>query len=178
VNSIVKSTTPATDIITRFVGTWTDDYKDSPQPQSLNLTAVRDLSRILKTLMPDTYREKTATKMYTRLENVDIYGFRTEETNIYIFNNEASVKKTIDFWGHRAANSWQKIQFRALNLDAMALQPYDGVAISLNTAPIELNVIGQVESTNYDQGSKTITLDVWLPMLAGTQAVDSRAYTG
>jgi hypothetical protein len=178
VNSIIMSTTPITDIVTRFVGTWTDDYKDSPQPQSLNLNAVRDLSRILKTLMPDTYRERTATKMYTRTENVDIYGFRTEEVNVYIYNNEESVKKTIDFWGHRAANSWKKIRFRALNLDAAALQPYDGVAIAMSTLPLELNVIGTVESTHYDHASKTVTLDVWLPLLAGSQAVDSRAYTG
>jgi hypothetical protein len=171
-DSLVFSQTPITDIVTRYVGTWTDNYKDSPQPQGLNLNAVRELAKVLKALLPDTYREKTATQMYTRTENVDIYGLRTEETNVYIFNNEVSVKKTIDFWGHRAANSWKLVQFRPLNLDALALQPYDGITIILDT----LNVIGVVEKVTYDQGSKTIVLDVWLPVRAGFQSVDTEAY--
>jgi hypothetical protein len=130
----------------------------------------------LKALSPDTYKEKTATQVYTRQENTETYGLRTEEVNVYIFNKEDFVKRTIDFWGHRAANSWKRIQFRPLNLDAMALQPYDGATINLNIAPLALNVIGTLDQISYDQANKTITLGFWLPILAGHQTVDSDAY--
>ena len=174
--SMVYSTTSPSDILTRYIGTWTDSYKDSPQPQSLNLTAVRSLARVLKTLLPDTYRERTATHMYTREENIDLYGLMGEETNIYIFDNEESVKRTIDFWGHRAANVWKRVSFNPLNLDALALQPYDGIAIIVNLQPTVLNVIATVEGVHYSHETKAVTIDAWLPVRVGTQSVDSLAY--
>jgi hypothetical protein len=175
-NSVQIKYTETQEIITRSVGTWTETYKDSPQPQNLNISAVRNLSKVLKSLLPDTYREQTATKMYTYRENIDVFGLTSQETNIFIYDNESSVKKTVDFWGHRNANSWTLLTFKPLGLDALILQPYDGVSITINTAPMFINTIGTVESINYDQKNKQVEITCWLPIKAGEQFTDTQAY--
>lgn len=175
-DSVKLSWTSVDEIVTRFDATWTDTYKDSPSVQNLNTSEVNRLSRVLKALVPDTYKERTATKLYQYRENIDVFGLMQEQANIFIYNDEPSVKKTVDFWGHRKANSWQKVVFRALNLDALILQPFDGIAINLNQSPILLNVIGTVERIEYSHQNRMVEIEAWLPILAGTQTVDSKAY--
>lgn len=170
------SFTETNEVVTRLSGSWTDTYKDSPQPQNLNTSAVRDLSKVLKALMPDTYREQTATKIYTYRENIDLYGLNSIDESIYIYNNEASVKKVIDFWGHRMANVWKIVSFSTSDLRALMLQTFDGIYVSVNSNDITMNTVAVIESVRYDPGKKQVSIKAWTPIVAGSPFEDGRAF--
>jgi hypothetical protein len=179
--SLKLSFTPTTQIKTKLVARWSETDKDKTQPGPYNeLRAQRLINTIYSIIESDSSSRRMDEHVEVYRENIDVFGLLEDQVDIFIFNNADSIDSTLQFWGHRYANSWRTVELVTF-LNGAALQSFDNVL--LNYASPELwnlvNVQGEVESTSLNFKEKTVSLKLWLPIIAGQiSAVPSKVWPG
>lgn len=78
--SIRMGFTRLEDIRTHIIGSWNADYSEE------------------------------GSRTVTYLNNEDAYGVIDHEINLFIYNQAALAKKSLDFWGYRMSNIWRTVQ--------------------------------------------------------------------
>lgn len=101
-NSVTLSFTPTNNIVTRLRGIW---YKDQ----------VGDVG---------------SRQEYIKEYNIERFGLYEEDLEVFIYNDEANVKRCVDFWAYRKAHSWLLVRLRT-TMSSLALQVGDWVVCNL-----------------------------------------------
>lgn len=93
----------------------------------------------------------------------------TKKFKFWIYNIEDCVAKSLEFWGKRLSTLWTYMTVKTFHR-TLALELHDCVSFDLNDSElINDSVKGIVEQINYDfQDDGSITLDIWLPVEAGS----------
>jgi len=132
----------------------------------LSFTTTEDLVTTLKgTWKPDYAKDKDWEITVRR--NVRRYGEQREDREIFIYNSEELVYKTITFWLIRWAGTYKMAKLRVF-LDNLVLESNDYVTFSAPNPFADGEISGLVVKSDYDSVSNAIDLTVWLPVLAGT----------
>jgi len=135
--SLNLSFTSTEDLITKFIGTWKLDYSE------------RD--------------EKTKRLTYTN--NVEEFGLREEEREIYIYGVESLVKMTLYFWGYRYSNSWRVLE-AATFLKSLAFEVFDAVTSNIQTFSTN-QIKGVLEELAHDSDNNEIAVKLLMASKAG-----------
>lgn len=167
------------DIRTKFIASYSTNYKDKPFISSSNQRSRRDVETLLRSLLPTETRSRSETNIYVYPNNINLFGLHVREEQAFIFNDYAPVKKFADFWGFRGSNCWRKIAFNAY-LEAAILQPWDLVIVSFADSTILNNgfVYGLVDAVTVNPSNFLIRLDLWIPVVAGGLQIDPRFWPG
>lgn len=141
------TSTETEDIITRMDVKWKPDY------------------------LPDTKVDPLVLRY-----NVNRFGLHKQEYDWFIYNNLELVKKSATFWMIRLGNTWKRLTLKTFlthcNLDC-------GDAVTLDFASPYVatpDILGEVQRINYDTGSNTIELELWLPVRFGEMSQYQFAY--
>lgn len=132
---------------------------------ALTLTDTEELVTILKGKWQPDYSLPENTIILRN--NVPIYGVHEEEVDIFIYNEEELVQRTLTFWLIRKSNTWKKILLTGF-LNLLELEIFDTVKLNLDTdwfsdSPVKT----VVENIDYDNESQSIGLTLWLPIRSG-----------
>ena len=131
------TSSPTEDIVTKFVATWKMDYAEK-----------EDYKLILR-------------------HNIYKYGVLEQEYDFYIYNSYDLVEKSATFWLIRKANIWKILQIECF-LNKLKLETYDYVTLHFNTNYIaNSDVVGLIESTQYNSTDHKIAFSLWLPVRLG-----------
>lgn len=172
--SVAFSYSDTTEIITRLLGSWTPDYRDAPKANKYNAARTRRTREIIRALTDDSRVTENQTKLEIYENNIDVYGLKSQEAKFFIYNNQASVIKGLNFWGPRFSNSWKTLKLTTF-LPALHLQVFDTVYINLPEF-FNFGIYGVVLATTYNPQTFEIELEIWLPIKAGDLTVAGDAY--
>lgn len=177
-DSISLTFTETSRIKTKLVSKWATTNRDKLPPVDLNNLKDIKLVEIIKSLVDSDNPKKNDTRVSVYRENIDRYGEIAQEAEIYVFNEEQYILKTLNFWGHRFANSWRLVELTTF-MNGSRLQAFDGVTLAYSNAAIaNLNAMpAVVESSAIDFQNRQVKLRLWLPSLAGRISIDSRAWS-
>lgn len=132
-NKTIEYSVPEyTDLTTQVTATWQRDYADASESK----TAYRS--------SPLSHPSKLR---YSN--NVDKYGLNESEWKFWIYNIEACVNKSLQFWGQRKSTPWEIISLSTY-IDMLILQLQD--CVSLQTVFDDgtvTNALCTVQSLNY-----------------------------
>lgn len=103
--------------------------------------------------------------------NVDVYGLHKQEYTFYIYSDQSLIKKSLTFWGQRYSNLWKRVKC-ATFLPTVPLEYLDAIYFRSNL----IETLAICESIAFNTDEKTITLDTWTPILAGTSTESSQAW--
>lgn len=177
-NGINLSFTPIREIVTKLIGTWTPDYKDSKESDHLKHSKTLQVEQVVRSIVPNGRRTFTATQYSIYTNNQDKFGTHTENHNVYIFNSKTPVDEVIKFWGYRESNCWRQATIRAFP-DSLVFECFDLIAIGIADVGV-FNFSGefsaQVISTELDWKDMSVYLGIEIPIKAGTQTDDSSNY--
>lgn len=95
--SITESSTPSENLITVMRGLW----KRHPAEEEF--------------------------RKYVVESNVDLYGRREVEYEVWAFQKRELVKRCIDFWSARRSNIWRTFQLKNWGYEGLGVDPYDHV---------------------------------------------------
>lgn len=99
--------------------------------------------------------------------NVEKYGLLEESLNIYIYNSESFVVKTITYWGIQYSNTWKYLRFTGF-LNTLALDIEDTVTVSLTDNFASTGAVkARVKEVNYDSSTASLVFLLWLSVRAG-----------
>lgn len=96
--------------------------------------------------------------------NVPIYGVHKETYNIFIYNIEELVQRTLTFWLIRYSNTWRKIIFDGF-MNLIPLEVFDTVLVNVPITSLP-PVKTVVENVEYNNNDKSIRLTLWTPIRA------------
>ncbi len=174
--SLEFSQTPSAEVITRVIGKWKNTYRNQI-PLSSAVLSKKDSNFVnqLSQYINGTEADKINYVQFQ--QNIIDYGLVQQDYDFYIYNEFDQVEKSLTFWGKRLSNSWRRVSFKTF-MPAILLQPFDQVQVNLTTdsAVNSLNLLGIVESANYDFKNKSITVEVWLPAVSGSISESDDAY--
>lgn len=176
-DSLHRIFTPASEITTRLVTSWTETYREKNRLSEVRQKLISKTEQVIRSLIPSNRRRRTETRYSVYEENVANFGVSTREEPCYIYPNVADVQVFLDFWGHRFANSWQLVSLRT-TLMGTILQVFDGITLQYSDATL-LNaaiLTGQVEEIAINPSDWSVTISVWLPRTSGSNLIDSRAW--
>lgn len=174
--TVEVSTTERTDIITRLVGKYLKGYgPEGTLIHSGDLRHSKSRRRIRR-----EHRNHGLAKFdldYTYSNNVHLYGLVEEEYDMFIYNNEDAVARSLDFWGHRYSNIWRKANLSSFH-EAMKLEIFDGVNLNFGSSDIlgTTTIRAIVQATNNTVIDGRVALDLWLPSIAGSISEDNSAW--
>jgi len=135
--SLVITTTPTEELVTKLVAEWTDDYT-------------------LETKHSITIRN-----------NGSRYGIRERVMDFYIYNIGELVVKSATFWLIRMSNVWKDISFdtyiNKLALESFDAVKFDFVTNHI----ADSDVIGEISQTTYNLDSQTISIEARVPVRFG-----------
>jgi hypothetical protein len=119
----------AGDLTTRLIGEWKESYRPA---SSLTLQEELDNEKIYE-------------------NNISDFGLIESKVDMFIYNSESLVAKTINFWGNRKSNVWMEWNATAFhNLDVAEV--FDSVTLASSTHdppfPFTGSVKGDIISTN------------------------------
>jgi hypothetical protein len=134
--TIVLSSTKTEDIVTRFKTTWAETGNDTKQ------------------------------KRYNYENNITTYGTHEREENIFIYNVESLVRKSVDFWGYRYSNPWRTIKIGNF-LDPIGIEMFDTLLLNY------VSLKGVVTSHKFSIDKDAIDIECLLPAKLGTTTQDS-----
>jgi len=100
-------------------------------------------------------------------------GLYKDNIDIYIYNTESLVRKTLWFWGYRKTNNWQKLSLTTF-IENLPLEVFDG--ITANHAVVGTNWLGTIETTTKE--NDTYKLGTTLAIKAGETTVDPGVFPG
>lgn len=103
--------------------------------------------------------------------NIDIFGLHKQEYTFYIYANQDLIKKSLTFWGQRYSNLWKHVKC-ATFLPTVPLEYLDAIYLRSNL----IESLALCESIAFNTDEKTITLDTWTPILAGTSTESNLAW--
>lgn len=99
--------------------------------------------------------------------NVARYGLHPLTYDFYAYNIQSLVEKSTTFWLIRKSNTWRRI-ILTTSLRLLNVETYDCVTVDLpDFAPAPIKCI--VERADYDSASNRIKMELWTPVLSGTQ---------
>jgi hypothetical protein len=162
--------TSATEIKTKLVCRWQDTYRNvtiknnTGELQDNNL-----INRIRDIVSEDNDALKDSQHVYVYRENINKFGERTEERDIYIYNEEQYVALTAAYWGHIMANSWRTVKLSTF-LCGANLQPFDKALMGFTTHELAgyTPIAGDIIHVSLNWTDKLIPLEVRLDATAGT----------
>lgn len=129
-------------------------------------TPTEDLvTKLVAKWRPDYSRDDQSTFIFRF--NVATYGKHEQEYDFYIYNIDSLVQKSATFWLIRKANTWRKIKFKT-SLRLLNVETFDCVLVNLpDFSPNPIKCI--VERADYDSDSNRIEMELWTPVLSGSQ---------
>lgn len=150
---------------------------------TLGYTKIEEIiTRFRATYKLTYFPAKRFEKELNYANNIAKYGLRKRDYDFFIYNIPELVQKSVNFWGFRYSNSWRLVKLTTL-LEGLRLEIFDCVYLAYSDTGL-LNTAGVksiVDRHTYDANTDEIVLDLWLPCLAGTTVVSSKAwvdYTG
>ncbi len=176
-DSLKRSSTPTSEITTRLIASWSETYREKSRLSEIFQKNVSKTERVIRSLVPSNRRRRTETRYSVYEENMDVYGVRGRDESAYIYAKQEDVQTYLDFWGHRFSNSWQLVSLRTTLLGTI-LQVFDGITLQYaNTSLLNTALItGQIEEVVINPSDWSVSLLIWLPRIAGSNLVDSRAW--
>ena len=146
-DSVRLKFTPAEDVVTRFVAEWRQNF-----------------------YQPDPW-------LVAYENNVAAFGMREQRFQFYIYNTLSLVQKSASFWATRLGNSWQLASFTAF-MERAKMEPQDCLSLELDDESIfnVSEVKSVVQSQDYDFKGCTVSFEVWLPRIAGSNTVHAQAW--
>ena len=106
-------------------------------------------------------------RFHIEKENVSKYGVHEHEQHIFIYNQVELVRKCIEFWITRWANTWKKVSFNT-HITGLSSETLDGIDLSLPAGllgPTSITVVA--ERVTYDSNSLTAQFELWIPIRLG-----------
>lgn len=140
----------------------------------LTLTPDTDIATSIKARWRVNYTGEKERK-YPARANVPIYGVRPEEREFYIYQRKSLVKKSATFWVNRRSRTWKLIEVEA-DLQAIVVEPLDGVQQSMNDIFITDPTLCEAWSVDYSSLPHAIRLQLWVPFESGSNFITSNAY--
>jgi len=155
-------------------------YLSKDMPSNYNLSKTDVLLKTLQlsfTTIEDIYTKMTSTwkldysdrdemqKKIVYSNNINQFGLRTLEKEIYIYNIEELAKMTAYFWGYRYSNSWRIAEYPTL-LRTLALELFDCVAHNISTISSFI-IRGMIEDISHDSVANEISIKAQLASRAG-----------
>lgn len=108
--------------------------------------------------------------------NIPKYGTHAETHDFYCYNDFYSVEKAATYWLIMKSQSWKVLKAKLL-LNKINLEAFDYVTLHFAQPYIaSVDVIGFIQSANYNSDDKTIDVEIWCPVLLGTTVVNPFAY--
>lgn len=169
--SIQLTFTPTTDIFTKILAKWNSSHRANMAPNPISNIGVLGLGEIIRSMDREKRRLKDQHVEVYR-NNSEKFGEVPHEFDVFIYNTQDPVKKTLAFWGLRMSNSWRLIKFNTY-LQGLVLQTFDLITLDF-TIPVLSNIGGIpaiVESASYDQSSKLTSIEAWIPSKSGTSSL-------
>ena len=111
---------------------------------------------------------------YVKENNINTFGLREETRDVFIYNIESLVQKSINFWSTRLSNIWRKVILKTYP-EFLKLEIFDTTTLALTDTSL-LNIASiksVVNDSVFNQDNGLITLELELPSKAGTSIVDS-----
>ena len=141
------SLTDETEIITKFIANWKPTYSPEDKIQT-----------------------------YVKRENSSTYGLIKQTFDFYIYNVKEWVEKSVDFWAHRYANVWKQTTFDSF-LNNIGLEATDAIDLAITLHDIvSASTICLVQNLSIEQQNGLVNIELWLPVIAGTQIADTDAW--
>lgn len=161
-------------IITKLLGSWTPDYRDSPRQTKYNQSRTRKTRELIRALTDDARVTENQTQFEIFEQNVEDFGLRTQEFRFNIYSSKSYVRKGLDFWGSRLSDTW-KIASMTLFMPALHLQVFDTVKLDLpNFFNFQVDCL--VTRATYNPATYEVDVELWLPIKAGGLTVAGDAY--
>ena len=121
-----------------------------------------------------SYSPEDKIQTYIKEENSSTYGLIKGEYNFWIYNVKEHVERATTFWAHRYANLWKLLSFDTFT-DVINLEAGDSVRLMTTSHDIVSSYLTTLaESVSIDKG--LIHLNLWLPVIAGSQTQDANAW--
>lgn len=99
--------------------------------------------------------------------NVLKYGLKEETTDYYCYQFAELVRRSATYWSIREGNSWKLIKLKT-HIGKLAFESQDAVLLSgFNGMFSNGDVVGIINSANFDSSSMTIDMEIWLPIRWG-----------
>jgi hypothetical protein len=131
----------------------------------VSLTPTEDIVTKMIVSWRLTWADEDPNKIILR-NNVPKYGTKTEEFDLYCFNQPDIVLKVATFWLIRKSNTWKRIRFRGM-LDLLNLETYDAITLDLPDYVASGAVKAVIEKSNYDSAGRSIDFECLVPVRAG-----------
>jgi hypothetical protein len=102
--------------------------------------------------------------------NVPKYGLLEDEIDVYIYNSESFVVKTVTYWMLQWSNTWKYIRFSAF-LNNLILDPEDTVDVVFADDFVATGTVkGRVKEVDYNSEDQTVTFLIWTAVRSGEMA--------
>jgi hypothetical protein len=157
--------------------------------ESLKIESTNDddlVTKLTAIWRPDYTGEEDDRKLVVR-NNQDLYGEHERKFEFYIYNTEALVSKSANYWSMRKSSAWKMVKATTF-LTNLGLEIFDNIIIDydepfvvqLDTSQVTNAVlpIGLVEAVNYDPNTHLIQLEVWSAVKMGENEMYEFAYPG
>lgn len=119
------------------------------------------------TFAPDIVDEGVIRYTESR-EQISVFGKLLEETEYFIYNNSAAVKRSIDFWAYRLGNSWRILRVKAFT-NAIGVEVFDAVGLGFGYSLLGTHATkGLVIGVHNNVHDASVELTILIPSAAGT----------
>lgn len=108
-------------------------------------------------------------------DSVSQYGAKKEETEIFIYQHQALVQKTLDFWLRRRARVWRRVRLTTF-MEGLTIDLLSYFQAQLGEVVFTDPFICQPEDIDQDTEIHTITFDCWTPVEVGSVGESSYAW--
>jgi hypothetical protein len=154
--------------LSRFVGS--NVMTINPTNRMERSLILSNSSRVdLRTSVTGTWNETGAPEAKLRQttfkRNVSFFGKNLLERDLFAYNNEEPVLKTVRFWAERYANVWKEATC-IVELPALRLEVWDRVTIE-SSKMTPTSMTAYVIGWTYSSSDLLITLKLWFPYTVG-----------
>jgi hypothetical protein len=146
--SMVLGYTETTDVYTRSLGTWKEKLTEDEERRVL------------------------------LIHNDEYFGERNFEKEIFIYNSEGLVEKTVTFWKNRFSRPWKTITVKTF-MYYLGAEVYDTVSVQLDECDLVgggATRKGVVQHVEYDLLNASMKLKIWLPITCGSTSQHADAW--
>lgn len=137
---------------------------------TVETTATEDLATKLNVKWTRSYAEDENVTVL-RSYNIDRYGVKEEDLDMYIYNNAKIVHHNATFWLIRKSNTWKRVVFTGFH-HLLPLEPFDTITLDLGDDNLVANgtVKAIVERTTYNPDDHTVEVECLTPVRFGEMA--------
>ncbi len=144
--SLIVTTTPTEDLVTKFIATWKQKYS-AEQPNKVILTY-----------------------------NINKYGKTERTFDFYIYNAVSLVEKSAVFWTIRMANMWKKLKCKCFLTKLKAETMDNITVDLAHHECASIAVVGVTEKATFSTADFSIDMEIWLPVRIGEMLPYDFAY--